>query len=61
MKTYDQLTAIAENYVNGNISDFKKQLKKLSKNDLFQLLISCHQHLGATPIQAAELIQNSLL
>lgn len=34
MKTLEHYSAIAENYVNGNHSDFKRGLQKLSKAEL---------------------------
>lgn len=35
---------ISNNYVNGNIADFKKQLKTLSKKDLVYFLQWCKEY-----------------
>jgi len=34
MKTLEKYSVIAENYTNGNLEDFRKQLKTLSKKEL---------------------------
>ncbi len=38
MKTLERYSVIAENYVNGNLEDFRKQLKVLSKKELIVFL-----------------------
>lgn len=37
MKTLEHYGEIAENYINGNISVFKKQISRLSKKDILTL------------------------
>jgi hypothetical protein len=38
MRTILYYQTIAENYINGNISDFKKGIKSLSKKDLLTFI-----------------------
>ena len=42
MKTIEKYQGIAENYVNGNLKDFRKDLKKLTKKELmvYEVLFS---------------------
>lgn len=43
---YEQYQEIAENYINGNLSDFRKSVKRLSKKDtliLVEVLSECFE------------------
>lgn len=37
MQTIEKYLEIGENYINGNISDFKRQISRLSKKDILTL------------------------
>jgi len=39
-----KFNTIAENYINGNLKDFRNALKKLSKIELLQFAVFCQIH-----------------
>ena len=44
--TNDHLIAILDNYTNGNLSDSKQQIKKLTLSDRARLIWLCRPYLG---------------
>jgi hypothetical protein len=50
---YEAFQAIAENYINGNISDFKKSLKRLSKKETMLLTVVLSEYFEPVNVNKA--------
>jgi hypothetical protein len=60
MKTISKYLEISENYINGNISDFRKQLKGLSKKELLCLEWQLMHSFGLSHDEANNAIHKNL-
>jgi uncharacterized protein HemY len=46
--TYNRITEVFENYINGNLKDFRRNLKNMTKRDIVSLIVIMANHYEAT-------------